>query len=62
MRIVFTASSMLEILDARADLSRRAIVYKMQGLSFREYLNFTQNTDLKSYPLNIILTQTLLMQ
>lgn len=56
LRIVFTASSMLEILDARADLSRRAIVYKMQGLSFREYLNFTQNIDLKSYSLNDIIT------
>lgn len=49
LHIVFTASSMLEILDARADLSRRAIVYKMQGLSFREYLNFTQNLELKRY-------------
>lgn len=49
LHIVFTASSMLEILDARADLSRRAIVYKMQGLSFREYLNFTQGLDLKRY-------------
>lgn len=54
LRIVFTASSMLEILDARADLSRRALVYKMQGLSFREFLNFTQNTDLKSWSLQDI--------
>jgi len=29
----------LEILNARADLSRRAISYQMQGLSFREYLS-----------------------
>jgi uncharacterized protein len=29
---------MLEILNSRADLSRRAILYEMQGLSFREYL------------------------
>ena len=54
LHIVFTASSMLEILDARADLSRRAQVYKMQGLSFREFLNFTQNTDLKIYSLHEI--------
>ncbi|MGC9313817.1 MAG: ATP-binding protein [Sediminispirochaetaceae bacterium] len=39
LRIVFTASSLLEILDARADLSRRAVVYHLPGLSFREYLN-----------------------
>lgn len=38
LKIVFTGSSMLEILNARADLSRRAVIYHMQGLSFREYL------------------------
>lgn len=41
LHIVFTGSSLLEILDARADLSRRAVVWSMQGLSFREYLNLT---------------------
>jgi hypothetical protein len=40
LHIVFTGSSLLEILDARADLSRRALMYELQGLSFREYLNF----------------------
>jgi predicted AAA+ superfamily ATPase len=38
LKVVFTGSSMLEILNARADLSRRAVIYHMQGLSFREYL------------------------
>ena len=39
LHIVFTGSSLLEILNARADLSRRAVLYTMQGLSFREFLN-----------------------
>lgn len=39
LKIVFTGSSLLEILNSRADLSRRAIIYNMQGLSFREYLS-----------------------
>jgi predicted AAA+ superfamily ATPase len=39
LKVVFTGSSLLEILNARADLSRRAIIYTMQGLSFREYLS-----------------------
>ena len=39
LKVVFTGSSLLEILNSRADLSRRAIVYHMQGLSFREYLS-----------------------
>jgi predicted AAA+ superfamily ATPase len=36
--IVFTGSSLLEINDARVDLSRRALMYELPGLSFREYL------------------------
>ncbi len=39
LQIVFTGSSLLEILNARADLSRRAVVYSLQGLSLREYLH-----------------------
>lgn len=46
LHIVFTGSSLLQILNARADLSRRAIVYSMQGLSFREYLNLTTGSML----------------
>jgi len=38
LKIVFTGSSVLDIKKGNADLSRRAIVYSMQGLSFREYL------------------------
>jgi len=53
--IVFTGSALLEILDAKADLSRRAVVYHMQGLSFREFLNFTLNTDFRIFNLKEIL-------
>lgn len=56
LKIVFTASSLLEILNARADLSRRAVVYSMQGLSYREYLNLKLGVDLKKYSLNDILS------
>ena len=38
MQIIFTGSSVLDIYRGVADLSRRAPVYDMQGLSFREYL------------------------
>lgn len=44
--VVFTGSSLLEILNARADLSRRALVYNMQGLSFREYLSIKTKVEL----------------
>ena len=38
MQIIFTGSSILDIYRGVADLSRRAPIYEMQGLSFREYL------------------------
>lgn len=56
LKVVFTASSLLEILNARADLSRRAIIYTMQGLSFREYLMIETGADLKAYKLEEVLT------
>lgn len=38
MHIHFTGSSVLDVTKGEADLSRRAPLYTMQGLSFREYL------------------------
>ena len=38
LHIFFTGSSVLDILEGEADLSRRALLFDMQGLSFREYL------------------------
>ncbi|MHA7831999.1 MAG: ATP-binding protein [Flagellimonas sp.] len=55
LKIVFTGSSLLEILNARADLSRRAVVYTMQGFSFREYVGVESGTLLKPLSLDQIL-------
>jgi len=55
LSIVFTGSSLLQILNARADLSRRAIVYTMQGLSYREFLNFETGSNFNSVRLNDLL-------
>lgn len=38
LHVFFTGSSVLDILHGEADLSRRALLFDMQGLSFREYL------------------------
>ena len=43
LHIYFTGSSVLDIAKGQADLSRRAPVYHMQGLSFREYLNIAHH-------------------
>lgn len=55
LKIVFTGSSLLEIVNARSDLSRRAVVYSMQGLSFREYLKIEQGFDFPIFNLESIL-------
>lgn len=53
--VVFTGSSLLEILNARADLSRRAVMYSMQGLSFREFLNLEHGFEFSPLNLNKII-------
>jgi hypothetical protein len=45
LKLVFSASSALDIFKGEADLSRRLSVQELPGLSFREYLNFTQATN-----------------
>jgi predicted AAA+ superfamily ATPase len=41
MQVVFSASSALDIYRGEADLSRRVMTYLLAGLSFREFLIFT---------------------
>ncbi len=55
LNVVFTGSSILDIKKGTADLSRRAVMYHMQGLSFREYLKLFHNLDLKKITLEDIL-------
>ncbi|WP_411972421.1 ATP-binding protein [Sphingobacterium sp. Lzh-3] len=57
MKIIFTGSSLLEILNARTDLSRRAVVYKMQGFSFREFLSLETKTTFPIFSLDQILEE-----
>jgi predicted AAA+ superfamily ATPase len=52
---VFSGSSALQIHKSEADLSRRAAMYKLHELSFREYLNLTKKLDLPYYSLNEII-------
>lgn len=56
MRITFSGSSLIQILNADADLSRRVLSYDMSGLSFREFLHFYKNIALPAYSLENILT------
>ena len=56
LKVVITGSSILELIRGTdADLSRRAIRYKLEGLSFREYLNFSLDLNIPAYSLEDIL-------
>ena len=55
LKVVFTGSSLLEILNARADLSRRAVVYSMKGFSFREYVSLETGIEFETLSLPQVL-------
>lgn len=55
LKVVFTGSSILEINQGNADLSRRVVPYQLFGLSFREYLQFATGQNLPSVSIEQIL-------
>lgn len=57
LRIVVTGSYALKIYEGKADLSRRAIHYQMQGLSFREFLGLKYKNKFPVLRLDNILNE-----
>lgn len=57
LKVIFSGSSLLQIAQQKGDLSRRAIIYKLHGLSLREYINFVHGTDYQAHPLDTLLAQ-----
>lgn len=55
LKIVFTGSSILDIKKGSSDLSRRAVIYTMQGMSFREYVALFHQIKLPVYSLSQLL-------
>jgi uncharacterized protein len=55
IKIIFSGSSMLELLEGSHDLSRRVNIYHLPGLSFREYLSFTQKLNTAVVPFKKLL-------
>ena len=55
LHVIATGSSALEINKGTHDLSRRAIVYNMFGMSFREFLELHHNYILPAFSLEEIL-------
>ena len=55
IKVSFTGSSVLDIYKGYADLSRRAPIFMMQGLSFREYLILFHQLEVPAYSMEEIL-------
>lgn len=56
LKVIFTGSSILDITKGTSDLSRRAVMYQMQGLSFREYLQLFHQISIPVYSLEEIVS------
>ncbi len=54
MQVIFSASSALDIYRGEADLSRRVVSYLLAGLSFREYLIFTNGVSFDAFKIEDI--------
>ena len=55
LKIIFSGSSALQLEHKKADLSRRAVLYRVKGLSFREFLELKLDMSFKSYGLDEVL-------
>lgn len=51
LKIVFSGSSSINLVHGQYDLSRRAIIYHLNGFSFREFLEYKYGIRLKAYTL-----------
>ena len=54
LKIIFSGSSALQLEHKKADLSRRAVLYRVHGLSFREFLELKLDKRFSTYTLNEI--------
>ncbi|MDD2565490.1 MAG: AAA family ATPase [Candidatus Gracilibacteria bacterium] len=59
IKIVFSGSSSIDLKSGNYDLSRRAKLYYVNGFSFREFINYKYNQNLRKYQLNEILNNHL---
>ncbi len=55
LKIIFTGSSIIDITKQEGDLSRRALMYELPGMSFREFLSIKNIISLPTVPLEKLL-------
>lgn len=55
LKVLFTGSCAMSILNAKSDLSRRVSVFELEGLSLREFLELSYKRTFRTYSLQEIL-------
>lgn len=53
--VVFSGSSTMDLVKGVYDLSRRGVMHKLHGMSFREYLNFTTGSAFSPVDLDTLI-------
>ena len=56
LEVIFSGSSALKIDNSKADLSRRVVIYEIEGLSFREFLELKNGIKIDTFSVEDILT------
>ena len=56
LQIIFSASPVLRVIEGNNELQNIAKIYHLEGLSFREYLNYQSNLNFRRYTLQEIMT------
>lgn len=51
LKVIFSGSSALKLEHSKADLSRRAVLYRFQGLSFKEFLELKLDKSFSNFSL-----------
>ncbi|SFW66170.1 hypothetical protein SAMN02927921_03092 [Sinomicrobium oceani] len=62
LQIIFTGSSIIDIAKEEVDLSRRALMYTLYGMSYREYMNFKYRSELPVLSFGEIISGTQVWQ
>ena len=57
LQLIFTGSSIIDLSQNVGDLSRRALMYELAGLSYREYLHMTYGFEFPSLSLDDVLSR-----
>jgi predicted AAA+ superfamily ATPase len=59
LKVIFTGSCATSIYNSQADLSRRVVLYTMNGMSYREFLELKYHIELPKYTLEEILANSI---